>query len=556
MNTSRLCFTLASLMSQNGISEVVVSSGSRNAPIIAALESYGNFKLTPVVDERSAAFIAMGKAMIKGECVALVCTSGTAVLNYGPAIAEALYRNIKLLVISADRPIEWINRNDAQTIVQNGLYKQLGVASFDISQNYSDRFIINTIEESINCTRRFQGAPVHLNIQIETPAINEIETDNNYNEPRATEFITSPMILDTTVARRLATIIAPPKRIMVVAGCMPPSQRLSRALSRLCSFGNCVVIADNVSNLHGKGIYTGVVSLFSHCEVNTIDELTPDIVISIGGPIISSHLKEYLRTINVEHWHIGLEELLQDTYGKISLNIETTPETFFSQIVSLSRKTGLTASYTSKWEDYTREVYTQVENYLKDIAWSDLKAVTTILSKTPRSFNLQLSNGMTSRYAQILPIDFHRIDCNRGVSGIDGSISTAIGASSEYSGNTLLVTGDMSAQYDIGCLTTGQVPSNLKIVVINNGGGGIFNFIKGTRNHNITDRYLRIKGHYNIGSVAHSSGIKVFYASDLQELKRSIPEMLHYYNSPAMMVVNTDGNKSAMVLTDFLKRNN
>ncbi len=554
MNTSRLCFTLASLMSQNDISEVVISPGSRNAPIIAALYSQNTFKITPVIDERSAAFIALGKAMISGKCVAIVCTSGSALLNYGPAIAEAYYRNIKLLVISADRPHEWINRNDGQTLVQQAVFQNLGIKSFNIAPNDSDRFILNTINESINCTRRQPNTPVHINIEIDDPSITGTEENNLWETPHPVEFITSPQMLDNDTSRQLAVLIAPPKRVMIVAGCMKPSQRLSRALSRLCSFGNCVVIADNVSNLHGKGIYTGTVSLFSRCNIAKLDNLAPDIIISIGGPIISSRLKSYLRKIDAERWHVGPELLLQDTYGPLVRNIETSPEQFFSQVVSSARKTGQSSTYVADWKQFAEDTYKEVSISLKSIEWSDLQAVTTVLSKVPRDYNIQLSNGMSSRYAQILPLDFHRIDCNRGVNGIDGSVSTAIGAASAYTGKTLLITGDMSAQYDIGCITTGQLPSNFKMVVINNNGGGIFNFIKGTRNHEITDEYLKIERQYNVGSIAEASGIKVFYANNLQELNRSLKEMLQSNDCAAMTVVNTDGKTSAHILTQFLKR--
>ena len=554
MTSRQICSTLASLMSQYDISEVIVSPGSRNAVIIEALHKSGNFNLVPVIDERSAAFIALGHAMISNKCVALVCTSGSALLNYGPAIAEACYRRLPLLIISADRPHEIIDRNDGQTIVQPDAFSNLIEKSYNISHNESNEYINLLLNEAMNSATKPAALPVHINVEIADPSLTT-EYEVEVPETKKIEFFNNSYLLPQEQIKQLAGELSSPRRVMVVAGGMQPSQRLSKALSKLCGFGNWIVLADNVANLHGRGIVTGLFSVCSHESLKHKPGIFPDLVITIGCPIISSHLKDFIKYIDCEHWHLGVEERAQDTFGKLKKSITAVPEVFFAQLIANIRRNNSVSTFTNDWLKLAQSAYSEAKQYVATTKWSDIKALTTILSSTPRSCNVQLSNGLTSRYAQVLPFDFHRVDCNRGVSGIDGSTSTAIGAAQAFEGTTLLVTGDMSAQYDIGCLTTGQVPSNLKIVLMDNGGGTIFNFIKGTRSSSITADYLAISHQYNVDKIAASAGIKVFYASNEVELRTELKHFFQHNFEPAMLVVKTDSNESAQVFTEFLKRN-
>lgn len=543
---------LTALLTAHGVNEVVVSPGSRNAPLIEAIASTTALKATVVIDERSAAFVALGKASTAQKCVALVCTSGTAMLNYAPALAEARYRNIPLLAITADRPHEWINRNDSQTIIQPGAYANFIKQSFSIDARDTQRYINLTINEAITTAMRFPHGPVHLNIEIPDPALRN-QTDDKVT-PQIVNCIEPSMTLETDTINALAARLQSPCCVMIVAGCNAPDLKLNRAISRLCSFGNFVTLADAVSNLHGRGIIDCVDTVLSGIDKATLNSLKPDIVISHGGAILSAALKSYLRENAIEHWHVGITDITQDTFGSITNRIETEPSVFYRQLVGAMRRTDAVSDYTSQWLAAAERAVSNARKYIDTAAWSDLVAVTTTVEATPSSYNIQLSNGMSVRYGQILPAKHHRADCNRGVSGIEGSTSTAIGAASCYSGNTLLITGDMSAAYDLNALTLSCKTPRFKMVVICNGGGGIFRYIKGTRGYAEVDRYMVADPGCNIGEIAKTSGFIVFHADSRDSLKSALKPFLAENTAPAMLVVNTNAADSAEVMNNFIHR--
>ncbi len=547
---------IAALLAARGINEIVVSPGSRNAPLIEAIAHESSIKKTVVIDERSAAFVALGKASVLQQCVALVCTSGTALLNYAPALAEARYRNIPLLAITADRAHEWINRNDAQTIVQQDVYNNYIKQSFNIDIRDNSRFISLTVNEAIAECTNFPCGPVHLNIEIPDPSIiDNDDTESTAQRLDVIDYIAPAMTLDRNTMSRLAGRLQSPTKVMIVAGAFGPDRNLNRAVGRLCFFGNFITLADSISNLHGQGIINCVDTVLSHLSKEELDNLAPDIVISHGGAILSSHLKQYLRDKNIEHWHIGITERSQDTYRSLTTRIETEPASFYSQLVASMRRSHTPSDYTARWINVYSTAVTKAKEYISTLDWCDLTAVTSIMSMTPKNYNIQLSNGMSVRYAQILPVDHHRVDCNRGVSGIEGSTSTAIGASSVYPGNTLLITGDMSAVYDLNALAIPWISPRFKAVVINNGGGGIFKYIKGTRTFDDVDTYMLAATGCNIGKIAAANGFKVYTAQDAEELKQNYRKMLAETESPAMLVVDTSAARSADIMHNFINRN-
>lgn len=546
---------IAALLAARGINEIVVSPGSRNAPLIEAIARESSIKKTVVIDERSAAFVALGKASVLQQCVALLCTSGTALLNYAPALAEARYRNIPLLAITADRAHEWINRNDAQTIEQQNVYANFIKRSFSIDARDSNRHISLTVNEAIDECTHFPYGPVHLNIEIPDPSIIK-GSDDTYGEFTCDviEYIAPDMTLGRNMISSLATRLQAPAKVMIVGGAYGPDRRLNRAIGRLCSFGNFIVLADSISNLHGQGVINCIDTVLSGIDAHELNDLAPDIVISHGAAILSSQLKQYLRHNRFEHWHIGITDRTQDTYGSLTKRIETDPATFYCQLVSAMRRNDASSDYTHRWIATCNNAVQGAKKYISTLPWCDLKAVASIMEMTPQNYNIQLSNGMSVRYAQLLPNSHHRVDCNRGVSGIEGSTSTAIGASSVYSGNTLLVTGDMSAVYDLNALTLTCKSHRFKMVVIDNGGGGIFKYIKGTNSFEEIDRYMLADPDCDIAGVALSAGFKVFNAGDESELYKNFKLMLAENERSSVLVVKTSAAESAQIMQNYINR--
>ncbi len=559
MNAEReCCHAVAALLTAHGVKRAVVSPGSRNALLIEAIDSAGSIQITVVIDERSAAFMALGMASVSGDCVALVCTSGSAMLNYAPALAEASYRHIPLIAISADRAHEWINRNDGQTIVQTTAYGEFVGHRFNIDSRDTAFYRDVVINDAINSAIGYPGGPVHLNIEIPDPSVSGIDRNilPSDDRPRLIKKIGRAMSLCQKDITGLADRLTPATRVMIVAGCYHQDRRLNRSLNRLCSFGNFIVMADSISNLHGYGIISTIDTVLSGITCDEAQNLMPDIVISHGGAILSAHLKKYLRNRHTEHWHIGCDDISQDTYGSLSLTVDTAPESFYPQIVSAMRRTNEHSDYTLQWLKAASKAVGYAKKYIEKAPWSDMTAITRILSLTPGKFNIQLSNGMSVRYAQLLPYVHHRHDCNRGVSGIEGSTSTAIGASMCYNGGgTMLITGDMSAAYDMSGLSIESIPANFKMVVIANGGGGIFNYIKGTCDYDQVDRYLVVQRDFNIKSVAGCLGFKTYEASDMTELDMSLKHMLDDDTRPSLLLVRTSSTDSAEIMKQFINRN-
>lgn len=556
MNAEReCCHAVAALLAAHGVKRAVVSPGSRNAPLIEALDSVGSMHLTVVIDERSAAFMALGMASVTGECVALVCTSGSALLNYAPALAEAYYRHIPLVAISADRAHEWIDRNDGQTILQPTAYGEFVKRRFNIDSRDSAVYRDLVVNDAVNLACGYPCGPVHVNIEIPDPSLTD-NAPSTGGKPRHIKKIGRGFDLDRNDISQLAGRLGPDTRVMVVAGCYKPDQRLNKALGRLCSFGNFIVMADAISNLHGQGIITTVDTVLSGISHDIAESLRPDIVISHGGAILSARLKSYLRDGEVEHWHVGGEEVSQDTFGSMSLTIDTAPECFYRQIIAAMRHTDAHSDYSMRWIRYSERAIATAREYIANSPWCDMSVISRVLALVPRRFNVQLSNGMSVRYAQLLPYGHHRYDCNRGVSGIEGSTSTAIGASACYNEGTILITGDMSAAYDMHGLSLESIPARFKMVVVANNGGGIFNYIKGTCGYEHVNRYLAAQRDFCIGDIAAALGFRVFEASSFDELDSAMEKMLSDDTRPAMLVAKTSSTESAEIMKQFINRNN
>lgn len=550
---------LTEILARHGVNHVVLSPGSRNAPVIEAI-SCSMISTTVVIDERSAAFVALGIAKTSSKPVAIVCTSGTAVLNYAPAIAEAKACHVQLIVITADRPHEIIGRNEPQTLVQPGAYASILCDTYRVDDRMDSRWFELTVNDAVNyaITNRL---PVHINYEISDPTVGQGDdcigdkgqgtTDNL----RIIKAVSSPVTLSRQQFKDLAEHIASPRRILIVAGGYSPSQRLNKAISRLSSWGNIVTLADAISNLHGNGIYTTVDTIISGLTPESANRLRPDVVITFGLPLIATSLKNLITDWNTQHWHVSTDTRTCDTFGSLHYTIVCDPEEFFTRLVASSRRAVETSGYSLLWQQKASTSIESTRNFIEASSWCDMKAVNTVLDLTPSAVNLFFSNGMSVRYGQMLPRAFHRVDCNRGVSGIDGCTSTAIGGSIVYKGTTMLVTGDMSALYDLNSLTLGCISPRFKMVVIRNGGGGIFNFIRGTRDFDGVDRYLRVDSHYNFDGLARDYGFEVYHAYDQSTTREAMIEMINDISKPGILIIDTDPHHSSEIMQQFYKRN-
>lgn len=551
------CNILADLLIAHGVRNVVLSPGSRNAPLVMALSRRTELKCDVVIDERSAAFVALGIGVQSGNPVAIVCTSGTALLNYAPAVAEAFYRRVPLVVISADRPEEWIDQDDSQTIWQQNALAPYVKRSCDIPAHLNfdngewvcNRLINDLLLEAVNGRR----GPVHINVRLDAPLNrqNEIVTDMS----RIVRMVSPSMELPTAEARELGKRLASPKKVLIIVGFHEPDEKLNKALVKLAHRPNVAVMTESIANLHSPLFVSRIDSTLCRLNGDERNVLAPDVVITAGGALVSRFVKEWLRSLpDVEHWHVGVSHTTVDCFKHLSLRIEMKPAVFLRQLASAMQIFNEPSDYASRWHEAVERAVAIHNSYVDNCPWSDMKAFAYMIPKIPSKWNLHLSNGTPIRYAQLMDCShIHRSDCNRGVSGIDGCTSTALGASTVYGDTTLLITGDMSCQYDIAALSSTLVSPRFKIIVLCNGGGGIFRFISSTSSLPELERYFAVGTRLPLRDLASGYGFAYYEVHDYQELKKSFAEFTACTGSPAILAVFTPPYESAEVLKRYFQ---
>mgnify|MGYP002516273154 FL=1 len=553
------CRIIADVMHSHGVRHIVCSPGSRNAPMLLAVDSLPKVETHIVIDERSAAFVALGLAQISREPVALVCTSGTALLNYAPAVAEAYYQGLPLIVISADRPERWIDQDDSQTLRQPGALSNFVKKSYDIHDFAADnvdmcRYANREVNDAMITALRRRRGPVHINVRLDEPLTSGEQIP--FSLQRKICCVETEDILSKETVYELAQQ-AVGKRILAVAGFMLPDDHLNKAMLRLASLPDVYVMHETVSNLHLPRRHSAVDVILSHLTPRQREDLRPDIIITVGGALISRAVKEFLRTSDgVQHWAVGHSHTTVDCFNSLSLRIEAAPAPFLSAFAKLLAKNSGDTGYAAAWAACKKDAVASHNHFVSTSDWSDLRACQMIFDSIPDDFNVQLSNGTSVRYAQLCMSSIsHGCYCNRGVSGIDGCLSTAIGAAMAYPETTVLVTGDMSMAYDIGALSIAVIPERLKIIVLNNQGGGIFRFIPSTRSLPERERYFCAPPRLPLNMIAPAYGFEYFAASSANQLQQTLPMFLAPRLAPAILEVVTPGDRSAQILIDYMNRN-
>lgn len=554
------CNAVAALLRGYGVERAVLSPGTRNAPLIMAFEAAGFIELRSVTDERVAAFIALGMAERSGAPVALVCTSGTALYNYAPAVAEAFMRNIPLIVVTADRPGQWIGQADSQTLPQPGALANIVKASYSLRSDdgqrdtiwYNERSVNNAMTTALGAPR----GPVHVNVAIDAP-LNHMSDIDAFAPPRMIRTMTPPDLFPVADVRAMAKQLEVPARVMVVCGIMPPDDKLRHALISLSQRANVVVVAERISNVNvPTAVWNPDAALMcaSSQDSDLVESLNPTLLITMGGALVSARLKAFLRRVApgcMEHWHVGRTSEAIDTFRALTLRVETSPASFMRQLASAVKPLKHTPSgYSRRWHELSQRASDTVDKCIPTLPWSDIVAFSILGRRLPASADLHVSNGMSVRYVHMVcGWRQHRMACNRGVSGIDGSTSTAIGASLVARNNdTVLITGDLSAQYDLGALAVGDIPPRMKIVVIDNGGGAIFRSIENTRHLPVCDSRLVCKPTIDWSNMAAAVGMDYIDVTGRQELEHGISSMMQRRERPVLMVVHTDGATDTQAL--------
>lgn len=551
---------VSQLLSAHGVRDIVLSPGSRNAPLVLAIQNNTDLKIRTIIDERVAAFVALGMARQKRRAVALVCTSGTAMLNYAPAVAEAYYQGIPLLLFTADRPMQWIDQDDSQTIRQYGALGNVVKNSYDIPDSpWTDTemrwYAVRTVNEAILNALDGKCGPVHVNCQFNAPLTSGAETPADYAAPKV-KLIKGVESIDVSEAKRLAECLCE-KKVLVVSGFMNPDNQLSRILRRFMALPNVAFLPEALSNLHLNGL-GGIDKIITGVDKITLDNLLPDVVITMGGALLSRKVKEWLRKApdTMEHWSIDNADTLADCLRHLHYKISIPARSFFSSVGRQMARMDVHSDYSLLWHKASECAMRSSAEFIRTAPWSDLLAHNILYSSVPKQWNIYCSNGTSVRYAELFA-DWtqHQIGCNRGTSGIEGCTSTAVGVALSSSHTTLLVSGDMSLRHDLGGLALPCVPPNLKIVTFANGGGDIFRFIGATRSVDGREENFACPDLCTapLSQLAPALGYRYLRATDTQSLRIAL-NILYKSVDKTLLEIVTPVETNSGVLDAYMSR--
>ena len=543
----KMVLQLISLLKQFGIRKIVVSPGSRHNKLVHSLEGDDFFQLYIVVDERSAAFFALGLIQSSGEPVAVTCSSGTACINYGSAVVEAFYQKLPLLVLSSDRIPELLNQNEDQMYDQLSTFTQftkyhcqLPVVDSETDEWYCNRLINEALIELNHHGR----GPVHINIPF---AAHHGAAFSIEDLPKARKITLNKLPLGDEFWKEKAKEIAG-KKVMVVWGqSVYPLNATAKAADSFAEKIDAVIITDNMSNCHCKNAIINTTSVLDFFRPSEIELSRPDYVISVGGNyIFNNELKRWLKGSKYVHWHVGAEGEVCDPFWNLTQIFEMPEEYFFSQLSAFAETNKI--QYVNIWKGLS-----QLPK-LPDMHYCEFYAITSLMEKIPEDADLQLANSQTIRMSQYIPLkDTVRVNCNRGVNGIDGSLSTAVGFSADNNRPLYYITGELSFFYDMNALSIKHLSPKMRILLINNKGGAVmYDQPKDTPEEKLPI-YLAAGRNLTAKGWAESLGFKYLSANSKEEVDSGVKELIADNERPVILEVFTKLADDRFCIGDYLK---
>ncbi len=547
---------LVEILAQKGVKHVVISPGSRNAPFILSFNRHPDFKCYSIVDERCAAFFALGIAQQTKVPVVICCTSGTAALNYSPAIAEAYYQKIPLLILTADRPTEWIDQMDGQTIRQSNIYSNYIKSSFDFPVEIYDQddrwYVQRMANEAIELTQFPESGPVHVNLPFREP-LYEVKDYSDEEMPKLFETTKTLLELPESEIIDLKKEWQRYNRILIITGLLHPNETLNLVLNDISNQKNVAILTETTSNVFGKNFNRSIDRLIVGIEGE--EELyAPDLLVTLGGPVVSKKVKAFLRENKPKaHWHINASNDSVDTYQSLTRIIPISPEKILQFLIGFE----VQSNYRDIWLEKDSSLQNVYNQFIKEIEFCDLKVFETVLNQIPEESNLQLANSTVVRYSNLFDYPFqNKLRCfsNRGTSGIDGTLSTAIGAAAGTNELTTVIMGDLSFFYDSNALWIKPFPQNLKIILINNKGGSIFRIIDGPSSIDELEHFLEAKHDLNAENIAKTFGIDYVFCDNEIDLEINLKFFFsENIKKPSLLEVATNNELNPDILKMYFQ---
>ena len=537
----------------HGIRHIVFSPGSRNAPFAIAFDNDPYFKTHIIHDERVAGFYALGIAQVLNEAVAMCCTSGSAVVNYFPAITEAFYRKTPLLVISADRPKQLINKGHGQTIMQDAIFGS-HAKSF---QSFEDVNVLSTSSIE-NCNSKMEllhqnpKGPIHFNIHLEEPLYETSINDEDVHQK-------NEVVVDKqsgALSEIIETIDG--KKTIVLCGQNSGNFELNNELVHFNQNTNVLVLNENTSGLCDNAFINCIDRTLNAIPNDQHEAFIPDILITIGDAIVSKKIKAFFIQNPPEH-HIAINHstIGIDSFHCLGTHLKINPIDFFSQI-NKSVPIKNTINFEAKWKTIDYKAKDRLPPFFStENSATDIQAFYLINEYLNNDTILHLANSSVVRYMQLFdPIKSVRYFANRGTSGIDGSMSTAVGSAIALPDKQhVFISGDVSFIYDSNAMWVRPFPKNLKIIVINNYGGSIFRIIDGAKTSEQLETYFEAHHHTDVKNIADGFGFSTTEVDELKDYEASISQFLNTF-SHQILIIKTDRKENPLALNRLFKHLN
>ncbi|WP_299114220.1 2-succinyl-5-enolpyruvyl-6-hydroxy-3-cyclohexene-1-carboxylic-acid synthase [uncultured Winogradskyella sp.] len=576
-----LAQTVVTLCKTHNIKHIIISPGSRNAPLTIGFTHDDFFECYSIVDERCAAFFALGIAQQTQEPTAVICTSGSALLNYYPAVSEAYYSRIPIVVISADRPKHLVDIGDGQTIKQKNVYGEHVFYSANLKldlreetqkqpkdevpifKNLENKFekllgLQNGIQ-SQNETEIHQAlhsavinsGPVHINVPFDEPLYKRV--DELTISPIPFKLPNTKESINAIEIEECAEIWSNSSKKLILVGVLQPNSIEAKWLNELSKDDSVIIMTETTSNLHHKDIFPSIDKLIAPLDEEGFKMLQPDVLLTLGGLIVSKKVKRFLRGYKPKyHWHID-EYNANDTFFILDRHIKLRPNTFFD--VFLSGVNGnLKSKYKTYWLSIRQKRRDKHDKYLETISFSDFIVFDKLLKSIPDNSQLQVGNSSAIRYTQLFQLkNSVTVFCNRGTSGIDGSTSTAIGAALASEERVTFITGDLSFFYDSNALWNNYISNNFRIIVINNSGGGIFRILPGHKNTENFDTFFETKHHLNASNLSKMYGFEYIAVDEELALTNTLKTFYEVSNQPKLLEIFTPSQINDEILISYFE---
>ena len=541
---------LVALLKAHGIQKMVLCPGSRNAAIVHTLANIEDFTCYSVTDERSAGFFAIGLSLQGGGPTAVCCTSGSALLNLHPAVAEAYYQQIPLIVISADRPAAWIGQMDGQTLPQPNVFGHLVKMSVNLPEVNTEEdewFCNRLINEAILETTHHGKGPVHINVPLSEPIYRF--TAKELPEVRVITRYQGLNVYDRDYKGLIDKLNQANKRMVLVGQMNLIYQFDKKFIKPLCK--NFAWLTEHLGNqtTPGMAIRNFDVAVSAMDDIRQ-EQMAPDLLITYGGHIVSKQMKKYLRNYPPrEHWHITPDGKVSDLFGCLTTVIEMDPFEFLEKIAFLLE--GKPTSYPMMWENWCKTIPKPT------LPYSQISVTGELIKALPTPCTLHLANSSTVRYAQLFTLpDEVEVCCNRGINGIEGSLSSAIGYAATSSRINFMVIGDLSFFIDMNALWNNHIHNNMRILLFNNEGGEIFHTLPGIDKAGGNSRtFITAEHQTSAKGWAEERGFQYMKASDTEEWQETLKDFTSpaEYPQPILLEVFTDKDSDTKLLREYYK---